>query len=219
VPIGWTSSGPANNYAVWGNDDQPPNVFKLRDSDVLPDGEFGMYFGNGGSGVDQPPTFNPDGTVTFPNPPTFSPGFGAPVILSQTVNTQFSPSPLYRLSFWVSGEAAFFGGSTDEGIMGFRMTNVLPGDPINYLTVPAGAGPQGASRFFQYDFVPLNPLAPVTLEFYNWGHMDLTPFGGQGTTELVLDHVIIEVPEPGTLSLAACGLAGLLVVRRRSRRS
>ena len=211
VPPGWSSSGPSQNYAVWGNQ----GTLRLRDSDVYPDGENGLYFGNLFTSVSQVPTFLPDGRVTFPTTPVFTPDYGAPVVLSQTVNTHLTPAPSYQLTFWVSGEDASLAVNWQEGIMGFRMTNVLSGSPMQFLSIPSDLSAQ-PSRVYKYDFVPLNPLLPVTIEFYNWGHV--TSVAGNGvpfTTELVLDDVIINpVPEPATL--AALGLGALALRRRRA---
>lgn len=211
VPAGWSSSGPSQNYATWGNQGAP----RIRDSDVFPDGENGLYFGNLFTDIDMSPNFLPSGRVTFPGNPTFTPQFGAPVVLSQTVNTQLSPAPSYRLSFWVSGEDASLPTNWQEGIMGFRMTNVLPGDPMQYLSIPSDLSAQ-PSRLYKYDFVPLNPLLPVQIEFYNWGHV--TSIAGNGvpfTTELVLDDVIVNTtPEP-TAAAALGGLGSLALLRRR----
>ena len=101
------------------------------------------------------------------------------------------------------------------------MTNVLPGDPIQYLTVPNGVGNSfGVSHLYEYTFTPLNPLLPVDINFINWGHLDLTAYGGSNfTTELVLDDVIINaVPEPGTLVLAVLGFLPLSYYAWRRRR-
>jgi len=226
LPPGWTSSGQPATYAVWGSDDTGPS-YEIRFSDTFSHGQLGMYFGNNFAIPNQPPTFNPDGSVTFPSPPSFFVHSGGPAVLTQTVNTQLSPAPSYTLTFWVSGEESGSGGnpSTDEGIFGFRMTNVLAGDPMQFLAVPAGTGPQGASRFYRYNFVPLNSTLPVTIEFTNWGHMDLSAFGGVNfTTELVLDDVVIHanlsgvgaVPEPSSLALLAlAAIAGVIMWRRR----
>src|SRR6185369_13472612 len=55
----WTGTGQANNYALWGSDELT-GPFHLRSSDILPDGEVGVYFGNGEQvGVTPAPTFNP----------------------------------------------------------------------------------------------------------------------------------------------------------------
>src|SRR5262245_24824981 len=40
VPPGWNSSGP-NSVAMWGNDSGGPN-YRLRSSDILPDGRVGL---------------------------------------------------------------------------------------------------------------------------------------------------------------------------------
>ncbi|RIL07337.1 MAG: hypothetical protein DCC71_03230 [Proteobacteria bacterium] len=217
VPPGWSSSGAATSYASWGNDGTPAIV----GSDVFPDGNAGMYFGNGAPVlVSQPPTFHANGAVTFPSPPSFTQFFAtAPVVLSQTINTPASPAPSYSLSFWVSGEGAVSGQQLDErGIFGLQITNVLPGDPIQFLTVPNGVNNGfGTSHLYEFTFTPLNPLLPVDVAFINWGHFDLSPHGGFAfTTELVLDDVIVNaVPEPGTLALVAIGLCAIASAGQR----
>jgi hypothetical protein len=143
---------------------------------------------------------------------------GAPVRLWQTVPTHLTPAPSYVFSFWVSGEwsGQTLGGIPD-GIFGLKVTNVLPGDPMQFLAVPGASilSTLGMSHRFDYSLVPLNPLAPITIEFVNWGHFDLSPWGGSPfTTELVLDDVIINaVPEPTSLALLCLG--GLVLVRKR----
>ncbi len=211
LPTGWSSSGNASTYASWGNDGAGPN-YTTQQSAILPDGRLGMYFGNG-SGVssNMPPTFHPNGRVTFPGTPTFVPPLGAPAVLSQSVPTDTNVAPSYILSFWASGE--FSGGGTfADGIFGLRVTNTIPGDPYQYFAVPGGLT---GSRRYEFSFTPLVPTLPVTVEFTNWGHFDLTPFGGPGfTTELVLDDVMVNtVPAPGATGLALIG--GLGLARRR----
>lgn len=217
VPAGWTSSGNANSYAVWGNDTQPT----LRFSAVIPDGQFAMYFGNGASAtVDLAPTFNLDGSVTFAGTPTITQPQAYPtaVTLSQTIPTAANPAPQYCMSFWVSGEGAFFASDPTGdsiGIMGFQMTNVLPGDPVLFLAVPS-ASDNFLGSWVRYEFLfsPINPNVDVGVEFINYGHFDLTPWGRGGTTELVLDDVMINaIPEPAGLS--AIALLAILWVRRR----
>lgn len=218
VPIGWTSSGNANTYAVWGND----GPLTLRTSDQIPDGELAMYFGNGGMAtVDLAPTFNPDGTVTFSGSPTITQPvtFSTPVTLSQTIPTSTSIAPSYGLSFWISGEGANLASDptgNSLGIFGFRMTNVLPGDPIHYLAVPSASNNfMGKSKRYDFLFTPLNASQDVSIEFINYGHFDLTLHNRGGTTELVLDDVMINmVPEPSTAMLL---LAGAWAVTRRRR--
>jgi hypothetical protein len=208
VPSGWQSSGASQSYASWGNDNAPHIQF----SDTLPDGNNAVYFGNAETTVSQPPNYNPDGTVSFPAPPTFSPQYGAPVQLWQTVPTNTSPAPSYRLSFWASGEAALFGAFPQPSIFGLRVTNTLPGDPIQYLTSPNGTGGFPASIRFDYDFVPLNTSLPVTIEFTNWGHL------GPNSTELALDDVSVRaiVPEPG-MSWMVLAVTGRILCGRRRR--
>lgn len=217
VPAGWSASGSPNNYAKWGADS--PSLLQLLGSDVLPDGQAGLYFGNyAGATASLPPTFQTDGRVTFPGTPTMTAPKGAPVHLWQTVPTHMTPASFYCFSFWVSGEwAGQTPGGIPDGIFGLRVTNVLAGDPMQYFAVPGGSvlSTLGISHRFDFQLVPLNPLAPITIEFVNWGHFDLLPWGGSAfTTELVLDDVMINaMPEPATLGLL--GLGGATVLRRR----
>jgi hypothetical protein len=218
VPAGWTASGSPNNYAKWGADS--PSPLQLLGSDVLPDGQAGLYFGNyAGAQTSLPPTFQPNGTVTFPGTPTMTAPKGAPVELWQTVPTQLTPASNYIFSFWASGEwSGQTPGGIPDGIFGLRVTNVLPGDPLQFFAVPGGSilSALGTSHRFDFSLVPLNPTQPVTVEFWNWGHFDLFPWGGSAfTTELVLDDVIVNaVPEPGSLAMLI--LAGLVFVRKRA---
>lgn len=220
VPPSWTSTGGAPAYASWGNDGTFPQ--SLKGSDTLPDGNAAVYFGNGAPVlVDQPPTFQANGSVTFPAPPNLTTFFSpVPVTLSQSINTPATPAPVYNFSFWASGEGAVSGQQfAERGIFGLQVTNVLPGDPIQWLTVPNGINNTfGASHLYEYTFTPLNPLLPVNIKFINWGHFDLSPWGGANfTTELVLDDVIINaVPEPTSLALlAVSAIVGVPVLWRR----
>lgn len=223
VPPGWTSTGASSSYALWGNDATSPQ--SIQGSDGLPDGDAALYFGNGAPVlVDQPPTFNPNGTVSFPASPNLTTFYAnVPVTLTQTINTPANPAPSYKFSFWVSGEGAVNGQQfTERGIFGLQLTNVLSGDPIQWLTVPNGIGNSfGVSHLYEFLFTPLNSSLPVDIKFLNWGHFDLSPYGMSNfTTELILDDVIINtVPEPATLLLAALGLLPVgLAVYRRGRR-
>ena len=221
VPPSWTSSGATSSYALWGNDATVPQ--SIQGSAGLPDGNAALYFGNGAPVfVNQPPTFNPNGTVTFPGTPSFINNFAtSPVILTQSINTPASPAPSYNFSFWVSGEGALTGQHfTERGIFGLQVTNVLPGDPIQWLAVPNGGNAFGTSHLFEFNFAPLNTSQPVVINFINWGHFDLTAYGMSNfTTELILDDVIINhAPEPASLTLLALGAAGALVAGRRRRR-
>ena len=212
VPGGWQSAGTASTYATWGRDGFQNSV---QLSDLLPDGTNALYFGNAGMTVDQTPTYNADGTVSFPASPNFTSAYGGPCRLWQSVPTNTSPAPSYRLSFWVSGEASFFAAYPQDGIFGLRVTNVLAGDPIQYLSVPGGQSALGKSHRFDYDFVPLNPLAPVTVEFINWGHLDVA--GNEVASELVLDDVIVNaanVPAPAAGTLLLGGAAAFARRRR-----
>ena len=223
VPPSWTSSGAAPSYALWGNEATLPE--SIQGSDGFPDGRAGLYFGNGAPVfVNQQPTFNANGTVSFPATPNFVNNYSpSPVILSQTINTPATPAPSYKLSFWVSGEGAVYGQQfTERGIFGMQMTNVLAGDPIQWLTVPNGtlASGFGVSHLYEYTFTPLNTLQPVKINFINWGHFDLSAYSMSNfTTELVLDDVIVNAtPEPSSVLLAGIGLIGLLGYARRMRK-
>ena len=173
--------------------------------------------------MNQPPTFNANGTVSFPSPPSFTINFSpVPVTLSQTINTPANPAPAYNFSFWVSGEGAVSGQHFNErGIFGLQVTNVLPGDPIQYLAVPNGGNAFGNSHLYEFTFTPLVASQPVKIEFINYGHFDLSAYGMSNfTTELIMDDVIINpVPEPATCTLAAIGLcvAAVAGLRRRQR--
>ena len=221
LPPGWTSSGATSSYASWGNDATLPQ--SLKGGAAIPDGNAAVYFGNGAPVfTSQPPTFNADGTVGFPSPPVMTTFFApVPVVLSQSINTPANPAPSYKFSFWVSGEGAVSGQQfAERGIFGLQVTNVLAGDPIQYLTVPNGINNTfGTSHLYEYTFAPLNTSQPVVINFINWGHFDLSPFGGANfTTELMLDDVIINaVPEPSALVLAALAGGCLVLVRRRRR--
>lgn len=214
VPAGWSASGASQTYATWGSDVAGPTG--VRGSDPLPHGQSGLYFGNGLTDVSVAPVFQADGRVNFSSLPAFTPTFGGPVVLSQSINTPSSPSALYRISFWVSGEdSGQTGNGFRRGVLGFRATNVLAGDPIQYLTVPNNViSPH--SRVFTYEFSPINASLPVDISFINWGHIDTVGGVGTGalTTELVLDNVIINtVPGPGAGMLLSLG--GAAALRRR----
>lgn len=216
-PPAWTTSGPAANLGRWGNDSGAP--YRLASSDVLPDGRAAIFFNNGTGFVNQAPTLNPNGEITFASPPTFNSTNGAAAIIGQTIPTHLFPQSSYNLSFWVSGEEnATIQGNTGLSIMGFRLTNVLPGNPIQYITVPNGFF-LGQSHLYEYTFTPLNPLLPVNLSFMSWGHMDLTPWGGTPFgTEAILDDVIVNaVPEPSALTLFGLGGIAIGVAIRRRR--
>jgi hypothetical protein len=206
VPPAWTSTGP-NSAALWGNDG--PSPYRLRLSDVLPDGRVGVDFHTTtGATVSQPPTFHPDGSVTFPSAPSFATPAGAPVTLQQTVHTELTPAPWYNLSFWVSGEEnSTVQGNTGIGIIGLHITNVLPGDPIQWLAVPNGLA-YGLSQLYEYSFTPLNSTQPVDIDFISWGGMNLSAYGlSPFGTQPILDDVIINAaPEPASIGLLALSL-------------
>jgi len=216
VPTGWSSSGSSQAYAYWGSTETNA-PYRTAGSDILPDGQAGLYFGNAGALVDVPPTFLPTREVTFTQTPNFTVGYGQPVELTQSIPTHLNPAPAYLLSFWVSGELAGYGAGAPgyDGLFGLRVVNSSATDPIQYLVVPSGGTSNyGASTRYEFTVVPFDANQPIQLQFINWGHMDLTPHGGLGTTEVVIDDVIVNpIPEPSSVVLLALG--GLALMRRR----
>jgi hypothetical protein len=212
---GWTGSGQANNYALWGSD-ETTGPFHLRNSAILPDGQVGVYFGNGEQvSVSPTPIFNLDYTVSFNSPPVFSgPQYSGPVVLSQTIPTHLNLAPSYQMSFWVSGEAADTSPATVPGIFGLRLSNTDVANPTIYLQVPPGVNATiGQSHVYLFEFTPLNASQPVTIEFLNFGHAGfMFP-----STEIVLDDVrvkVMEVPEPTSCALLGLGVLTLAWSRK-----
>lgn len=209
TPPGWTSSGSVSSYGVWGNDG--PGAPRLRSSAVLPDGRNALYFGNGQTAMPlSAPIYNANGEVTFTGTAgvVSGPAFPSPVVLFQTVTLPAASS--YILSFWVSGEGSGFASPGPlDGIFGMSLSNTQAGDPTRYFAVPQVGG-----RRYEFSFTTLNPSLPVTVRFLNWGHLSI----GGGTTELVLDDVIINAV-PGPSAGVAVGLMGLVACGRRRRRS
>lgn len=205
---GWQTLGQPNTYAVWGNDGNG----RLRGSELLPDGQNGLYFGGGLMvGTSPAPTFNTDGTVTFSSTPTITPKPGfAPVQLWQTV-TGLNTSTAYLLDFWASSEDAnasqFPGG---DGFFGLDIT----GESQMYFACPNNVNALGKSQRYYVVFQPNS--STVTFTWTNWGHL---PSPGGLKSELVLDDVILNtapVPEPASMLVVGGGLAAFLK-RRRAR--
>ena len=213
VPTGWTSSGTPDTYATWGSGG-PGVGIGIRQSAPIPDGIAELYFGNSTTRVDQTPVYQADGTVTFASAPTFTPNLGGPCILEQTVHTELVLAPVYTLNFWVSGEDSLRNRSWAEGVFGLKITNVLAGDPITYLSCPSDLS-ASPSRRYEFFFSPINPSLPVSISFINWGHLNGIT-GGPSlpfATEMCLDDIIVNAPSPGTLPL----LGGILLFGRRRR--
>ncbi len=215
-PANWVASGSSPNYALWGN--TAVGGFGIN-SDVLPDGNSALYFGNQLlSAISETPAFNADGTVVFTNPAVITPavGYSPPVTLSQTL-TGLIPSSTYGLSFWASGENAGDGqGFNHDGIFALDVT----GYNTLYLAAPSGYSGLGQSHVYNFNFVPTSSVATIT--FTNWGHPMSATTGwtlGGFATELVLDDVIVNgVPEPSSLVLIGLGALGFIhFARRRTR--
>lgn len=195
---GWVSGGGVRNYAQWDN------TATNHNSDALPDGARGLYFGNAFVTVSPAPTFLPSGEVTFGSTPVIthiSPppaDFMPDVTLSQTVSG-LNVSNVYVFSFWASGESS--GSPTPyatDGVFAFDVT----GFPTTYLAVPhGGTGGVGPSKVYQFLLQPAS--ATTTFTFTNWGH--LIDASGVGSTELVLDDVVLNAAAAG-----ACCIPGAL---------
>lgn len=189
----WTPTWPEGAYGWWG-----PLGFQ---GGVIPDGASAVYFGNSFNNAYAPATIASNGVVTFTGTPTFADRPG-PVTLEQTISG-LSTSTTYRLDFWVSGESNT-GGFTGTGIFGLDIT----GEGLTYLLLPSSSNAFGAEERYYVDFVPT--ASTVTIKFLNWGHIG--DLGGGAGTELVLDDVILNVPEPTTATLL--GLLGVALLRR-----
>ena len=208
VPGGWTSAGGARNYATWGG------TSSIRGSASIPDGVAALYFGNSiVSSISSTPIFNLDGTITFSSPPTITPlnaSFTPAVTLSQTVSV--TPGNRYGLSFWASGEDARSGGSHD-GIFGLDVNGATV-----FLATPSGSATGlGASHIYEFEFIPT--ISTLTLTFTNWGHLNSSTPGWTlpGTTELVLDDVILNaIPEPSSISLLLISFCALVFLRLKA---
>ena len=193
---GWVSGGGVKNYAQWDN------TATNHNSDPLPDGTQGLYFGNAFVTVSPAPTYLSSGEVTFSSTPAvthISPppaDFMPNVTLSQTIGG-LNVNQLYVFSFWASGESS--GSPTPyatDGVFAFDVT----GFPTTYLAVPhGGTGGIGSSKVYQFLLQPAN--AATTFTFTNWGH--LIDAAGVGSTELVLDDVVLNVAAVG-----ACCIPG-----------
>jgi MYXO-CTERM domain-containing protein len=200
APTGWTSQGGTENYSVWET-----GVQRVAASDRLPDGTSGLYFGNWiVEATSATPTFHVDGRVTFAAAPqlTFRAGYQPATRIAQTVGG-LSPSRVYRLSFWVSGEDAATAEYAHDGVMAVDV-----GEARLFVAIPSGRSALGASQRYVVDFVP--PAAAVTLAFVNVGHLhpeddpDVPTKGWRlpRTPELVLDDVILNDVGP-----TRCGAA------------
>lgn len=223
VPTSWTSSGGPGNYAYRAD------TGYAAGSAPVPDGQLALYFGNGFvTSISETPTFNPNGSVIFTSPtPTLStnPTLSPPVSIQQTVSG-LSTGNKYALSFWASSEDAANATFGHDGIFGLDVT----GFDTTFLAAPSGSSGLGAQNVYRFEFQPTS--SNTTFAFTNWGHISGAPSvpGAEtvgwtiplNTTELVLDHVILndlgpieeEFPEPGMLGALSLALLTL----RRSRR-
>jgi hypothetical protein len=221
---GSTTSGSASNYVYRAD------TAVASSSAPVPDGAVALYFGNGfAKSISETPTFNADGSLTFVSPtPTIteSPSLSPPVTLSQTVGG-LNIGNIYALSFWTSGEDAAGAGYGHDGIFGLDVT----GFGTTFLAAPSGAaGGVGAQKVYRFQFQPVS--STTTFTFTNWGHLCGAPSvpGAEtvgwtiplNTTELVLDHVILnnlgpgeDVPEPSVGALVGAFAAIAVTARRR----
>ena len=214
TPDNWLSAGGSDAYA------QRTNTYASIGSGPLPDGSYGLYFGNRFiSSISQSPTFMANGRVQFASAPTIIPdtvgSYNPPVQLWQTISG-LDTSHIYGLTFWVSGEGAQYASYSHDGIFGLDVT----GFNTEYLAVPSGAsGGLGVSHLYEFTFVPI--ASSLTVKFTNWGHFAQGYSAGwtlaANTSELVLDDVIVNdlgvVPEPATILMLSIG--GLALLRKQ----
>src|SRR5205085_5577723 len=73
VPPGWTSAGQPQTYALWGSDAPAAGIIN---SDVIPNGQAALYFGNASTSVSPAPVQAPNHTVSFGPAPSVPPSYG-----------------------------------------------------------------------------------------------------------------------------------------------
>ena len=170
-----------------------------------------------GSTVTPTPTYNANGELTFSSTPVFTPGSSGPIVLSQTV-TLIPTVTNYKMSFWVSAEEiSTNSGFLSHGILGFRMTNVLPGNPIQWLAAPNGMASYGGSLLYEYLFTPLTG-GTVDIDFISYGRFQFSPVNNTSPAPVIDDVIINAVPEPSTISLIAIGMIGVVRTNQRAGR-
>ena len=218
VPDNWSSVSGTAAYA------QRANTYSSIGSGPLPDGVYGLYFGNRFiTYIDQTPTFLANGQIQFTSPPNIVPDTAGPpnsyspaVQLSQTISG-LNNGHIYGLSFWASGEGARYASYLHDGLFGLDIT----GFNTEYLAVPSGApGGLGVSHLYEFTFVPTT--SSVTIKFTNWGHFAQGYSSGwtlaPNSSELVMDDVVINdlgvVPEPATLTMLGLGAIAAMKKRR-----
>jgi hypothetical protein len=131
--------------------------------------------------------------------------------------TDTETDPMIGLSHWIDNDTAFAWGDyhikvTMSKSFSFSAVAVANTGWTSTFTAPVAVG----TNYVGYiDYVAVNPyLNPVsiggTLGFsYSVSFIGSVYYFGEELTPT-------PVPEPGTFALMACGLAGLLVLRRRS---
>lgn len=153
-----------------------------------------------GSNLDVAPLVTPYGTITFDAEvrPTADPDLVAAGSTGNVFDVNNTETATMLFDFDVESITFLYGGN--DGVMDIRAFD------INDLLVDS---------FFQGNTGDGQLAGPVTL---SGGGIRKLFWQDPGLNFAAIDNLVIEIPEPSALSLAAVGLAALLVAIRRRQR-